>query len=150
MADAKTIVNGLKFKGGAPNPALELPRFTALTPGSSTGESNPFTLGSENPSITPSTLLTTPAAPTAPDFEEGVWLYLDMEKGNFTDWNDQSNTWGGWSKIAKPNLTDTSSPASVSEKYQGMEFSTAVDSIMNSSMTEEDKKKELGDYILGL
>lgn len=150
MADAKAIVNGLKFKGGAPNPALELPQFAGMSSGSSAGESNPITPGSENPSITPSTSPTTPAVPTAPDFEGGVWLYLDMENGNFTDWNDQSNTWGEWSKIEKLKPTVYSTTSSVTEKHQGIDFPTAVDSIMNSSMSEEDKKKELGDYILGL
>jgi hypothetical protein len=150
LKDVKNSLMGLKFKGGTPKPAIDLPQFAVLTPSSSAGESNPITPGSENPSITPSTSPTAPAAPTAPNFEEGVWLYLDMENGNFTDWNVQSNTWGGWSKIEKLKPTVDSTTSSVTEKHQGIDFPTAVDSIMNSSMTEEDKKKELGDYILGL
>tara|TARA_B100000989_G_scaffold21361_1_gene13996 strand:- start:11888 stop:12115 length:228 start_codon:yes stop_codon:yes gene_type:complete len=74
---------------------------------------------------------------------------LDLDKGSLTHWDNQNNQWVDWSKIAKPNLIGTSSSTSVSEKYQGMEFSKAVESIMNSSKSDEEKKEDLGAYILG-
>ena len=76
-----------------------------------------------------------------PDFVNGAWLYLDLDKGSLTHWDNQNNQWVDWSKIAKPNLIGISSSTSVSEKYQGMEFSKAVESIMNSSKSDEEKKE---------
>ena len=152
MADAKSIVNGLKFKGGAPKPAIELPEFAAMTPNPSPSTSSPDSTNpdanTETSSSTPEVSATVATPMSEPDFVNGAWLYLDLDKGSLTHWDKNSNQWGDWSKIAKPNLTGTTSTTSVTEKYQGMEFSKAVESIMNSSKTEDEKKRDLGDLIL--
>ena len=100
-------------------------------------------------SSTPEKSASVPTPSGEPDFEEGVWIYLDLDKGSLTHWDKDSNQWADWSEIAKPNLNGTTSTTSVTEKYQGMEFSEAVESIMNSSKSEAEKKKDLGKYILG-
>lgn len=153
LTKAKAIVNGLKFKGGTPKPAIELPEFAGMTPNlspstSSFDSTNPDA-NTETSSSTPEVSASVPTPTSEPDFVNGAWLYLDLDKGNLTHWDNQSNQWADWSKIAKPNLTGTTSTTSVSEKYQGMEFSKAVESIMNSSKSDEEKKEDLGAYILG-
>ena len=149
IEEAKSIVNKLEFIGGTPDPKGEIEQYQNLTPDSSNTQP-PAASGSSNVvasvPITPDPVT---SGGNEPDFVNGAWLYLDLDKGSLTHWDNQNNQWVDWSKIAKPNLIGTSSSTSVSEKYQGMEFSKAVESIMNSSKSDEEKKEDLGAYILG-
>ena len=153
LTKAKAIVNGLKFKGGAPKPAFELPEFAGMTPNLSPSTSTPDSTNpdanTETSSSTPEVSATVSAPISEPDFVNGSWLYLDLDKGSLTHWDKDSNEWAEWSEIAKPKLNGMTITTSVTETYQGMEFSEAVESIMNSSKTEAEKKKDLGKYILG-
>jgi len=152
LTKAKAIADGLKFKGGTPKPAIELPQFASMTPNLSPSTSTPDSTNTdantETSSSTPEVSATVPTPTSEPDFVNGAWLYLDLDKGSLTYWDKDSNQWADWSEIAKPNLTGTTSTTSVTEKYQGMEFSDIVSEIMNSSKTEDEKKRDLGDLIL--
>ena len=149
IEEAKSIVNKLEFIGGTPDPKGEIEQYKNLTPDSSNTQPSAASGSNNVVASVPITPVPVTSFGNEPDFVNGAWLYLDLDKGNLTHWDNQSNQWADWSKIAKPNLTGTTSTTSVSEKYQGMEFSKAVESIMNSSKSEEEKKDDLGAYILG-
>ena len=86
-----------------------------------------------------------------PDFSNGNWLYFDLASGQFTHWIGSDEVWSDWSKISfTTDSISLSQTQSTSEKYKEMEISTAVESIMSSSKADEEKKKELGEYFLGL
>ena len=146
IEEAKSIVNKLEFEGGNPDPKGEIEEYQNLTPDDGYAQTAST---SDSINRSPEKSASVPTSSGVPDFEEGVWIYLDLDQGSLTHWDKDSNQWADWSKIAKPNLTGTTSTTSVTEKYQGMEFSEAVESIMNSSKSEAEKKKDLGKYILG-
>ena len=149
IEEAKSIVNKLEFIGGTPDPKGEIEQYKNLTPDSTNTQPSAASGSNNVVASVPITPVPLTSFGNEPDFVNGAWLYLDLDKGNLTHWDNQSNQWSDWSKIAKPNLTGTTSTTSVSEKYQGIEFSKAVESIMNSSKSEEEKKDDLGAYILG-
>ncbi len=149
IEEAKSIVNKLEFIGGTPDPKGEIEQYKNLTPDSTNTQPSAASGSNNVVASVPITPVPVTSFGNEPDFVNGAWLYLDLGKGSLTHWDNQSNQWADWSKIAKPNLTGTTSTTSVSEKYQGMEFSKAVESIMNSSKSEEEKKDDLGAYILG-
>ena len=150
IEEAKSIVNKLEFIGVTPDPKGEIEQYKNLTPDSSNTQPSAASGSSNVVASVPITTVSVTSFGNEPDFVNGAWLYLDLDKGSLTHWDNQSNQWADWSKIAKPNLTGTTSTTSVSEQYQGMEFSKAVETIMDSSKTDDEKKQDLGDYILGL
>ena len=147
IEEAKSIVNKLEFEGGNPDPKGEIEEYQNLTPDDGYAQTAST---SDSINRSPEKSASVPTSSGVPDFVKRVsgciWTWI---KGSLTHWDKNSNQWGGWSEISKPKLNGMTSTTSVTEKYQGMEFSEAVESIMNSSKSEAEKKKDLGKYILG-
>ncbi len=69
IEEAKSIVNGLKFKGGPPKPFMELPEFADMSPGSSTTNSTDTT---GKPTSAPAAVTATITAATSSSSQGSV------------------------------------------------------------------------------
>ena len=81
IEEAKSIVNKLEFIGGTPDPKGEIEQYKNLTPDSSNTQPSAASGSNNVVASVPITPVPLTSFGNEPDFVNGAWLYLDLDKG---------------------------------------------------------------------